>query len=65
MNDCSINRHNTLERFNKLISDIKKGEKLSYEHINTASQLVHGQFEDVQGPRMFTSIWSETVVSKV
>ena len=50
MNDCSsINRHNTLERFSKLISDIKKGEKLSDEHINAASQLLHGQFGGVQG----------------
>ena len=50
VNDCSsMNRHNTLERFSKLISDIKKGEKLSDEHINAASQLSHGQFGDVQG----------------
>ena len=57
MNDCSsMNQHNTLERFSKLISDIKKGEKLSDGHINAASQLLHGQF---------TSTWSETVVSKV
>lgn len=42
-----MNQHNTLERFSKLISDIKKGEKLSDEHINAASQLLHGQFGDV------------------
>jgi len=38
-----------INTFSKLISDIKKGEKLSDEHINAASQLLHGQFEDVQG----------------
>ena len=49
IDSTSKNQHNTLERFSKLISDIKKGEKLSDEHINAASQLLQGQFEDVQG----------------
>ena len=49
MNDCRIiNQHDILERFRKLISDIKNGEKLSDEHINAASQLLRGQFEDLQ-----------------
>lgn len=43
------NQHDILEKFRKLISDIKNGEKLSDDHINAASQLLHSQFEDVQG----------------
>lgn len=42
-----MNQHNTLERFSKLISDIKKGKKLSDENINAARQLLYGQFGDV------------------
>ena len=49
VNNCGIiNQHDVLERF-KLISDAKNGEKFSDDHINPASQLLHGQFGDVQG----------------
>jgi len=36
-------------KYQKLISDVKKGEKLSDEHINAAKQLLRSKFLDLQG----------------
>ena len=42
-------QHDVREKFKKLITEVKNGEKLCDDHINATNQLLHGQFENVQG----------------
>ena len=38
-----------MERYKKLIREVRNNEKLGDDHINAANQLLRSQFEELQG----------------
>ena len=41
--------HDVMQRFKKLINQVKNNEKLGDHHINAANQLLRSQFQKLQG----------------
>ena len=42
-------QHDVMQRYKKLIREVKNNEKLGDDHINAANQLLHSQFKELQG----------------
>jgi len=42
-------QHYVIEQFKRLIESIKQGNKLDDDHMNAASQLLQGQFQNLRG----------------
>ena len=49
LNHDACSYHDVMERFKKLIYDVKNNEKLGDNHIDAANQLLHSQLEELQG----------------
>jgi len=45
----SSHTHDVVQRYTRLVHEVKAGEKLGDDHINAVNQLLRGQFGDFQG----------------